>query len=121
MTTFEEAMAAELAMLVRAGVPPRAVRITVRERVVARMERGPLGASEVSDAVRATVRAACRLAGERQAPELVDTVWRAALEAVRGHGGQSATWLSEATRVATAVLDDWSRGLGPRPVRRPGS
>ncbi len=84
-------MEAELAALLRAGAPARAVRITVRERVVARMERGPLGAREVGEAVESVVRAACRLAREVNAPdELVETVCRAALEAVRGHGGQSS-------------------------------
>jgi hypothetical protein len=117
MTAFEAAMAGELAALLRAGAPVRAVRITVRERVVARMERGPLGAREVGDTVESAVRAACRLARELQAPdELVETVCRAALEAVRGHGGQSARWLDEATLAATTVLADWSReGEAPSP------
>jgi hypothetical protein len=110
VTAFEDAMAGELAALLRAGVPARAVRIAVRERVVARMERGPLGAREVADAVESAVRAACRLARELQAPdELVEIVCRAALEAVRGHGGHSAIWLDQATLAADAVLGDWSR------------
>jgi hypothetical protein len=107
MRLFEEEMASELAGLLRAGVPVRAVHLTVRELVVARIERGPLGPQEVSEAVEATVRAACRLAPELEAPgELIDAVCRAALEAVRGHGGHSARWLAEATRAAHAVLDE---------------
>jgi hypothetical protein len=123
MSAFEATLAAELASLLRSGAPARAVRITVRERVVARLERGPLGAREVGDTVESAVRAACRLGRELQVPdELVDTVYCAALEAVRGHGGQSARWLGEATVVATTVLDEWSHegaerwryGLGGR-------
>ena len=93
MTPFEEAMASELIGLMRLGVPARGVRLTVREMVVARFQRGPLGAREVSDAVEATVRAACRLVRELDAPEeVVEAVCRAALDAVRGHGGESARW-----------------------------
>jgi hypothetical protein len=78
--------------------------------MIARMERGPLGAREVGDAVEASVRAACRLARElHAADDVVETVCRAVLEAVRGHGGQSARWLGEATLAVTDVLDDWSR------------
>jgi len=103
---FEEAVASELARLLRAGVPTRGVHITVREMVVMRIERGPLGAREVSDAVEAAVRAACRLVRELDAPdELAEIVCRSALEAVRGHGGETARWLTEATSAAYAVLD----------------
>ena len=110
MTPFEKVVASELAMLLSAGVPARAVRLTVREMVVARLERGPLGAQEVGDAVEAAVRAACRLVQELGAPdETVETVCRAALEAVRGHGGQSARWLPEAKSAAYVVLDDLAR------------
>lgn len=110
MRPFEEAVASELAGLLRAGVPVRAVRLTVRELLVARLERGPLGAREVSDAVEAAVRAACRLARDLDAPdEVVETVCRAALDAVRGHGGASASWLPEAMSAAHAVLDELAR------------
>ena len=106
MRPFEEAVASELAGLLRAGVPTRGVHITVREMVVMRIERGPLGAREVSDAVEAAVRAACRLVRELDAPdELAEIVCRSALEAVRGHGGETARWLTEATSAAYAVLD----------------
>jgi hypothetical protein len=112
---FEEAVASELAWLLRAGVPGRAVHLTVRELVITRFERGQLGAREVSDAVEAAVRAACRLARELDAPdELVETVCRAALEAVRGHGGESARWLADATSTAYAVLDELARTRGVR-------
>ena len=106
MRPFEEAVASELARLLRAGVPTRGVHITVREMVVMRIERGPLGAREVSDAVEAAVRAACRVVRELDAPdELAEIVCRSALEAVRGHGGETARWLTEATSAAYAVLD----------------
>ena len=106
MRPFEELMAGELAALMRAGVPIRGVQLTVRELVVVRLERGPMGAREVSEAVEAAVRAACRMVRELGAPEeMVETVCRAALEAVRGHGGESARWMPEATSAAHAVLD----------------
>jgi hypothetical protein len=101
---------AELSDLLRAEVPVRGVRLTVRELVVARIERGPLGAHEVSNAVEAVVRAACRLVRELDAPpEVVDTVCRAALEGVRGHGGESARWLAVAASAASAVLEEQAR------------
>lgn len=107
MRAFEEAMASELMWLLRAGLPQRAVRLTVRDMVITRMERGQLGVREVSEAVEASVRAACRLVRELDAPdELVETVCRAALEAVRGHGGESTRWLAEATSTAYTVLDE---------------
>ncbi len=117
MNPFQEAVASELAWLLRAGVPARAVRITVREMLVGRMERGPLGAREVGDAVEATVRAACRLARELDAPDdLVEMVCLAALEAVRGHGGESSRWLAEATSAASAVIDDLARERAEEPA-----
>jgi hypothetical protein len=119
MTPFEEAVASELSWLLRAGVPVRAVRLTVREMLVARFERGPFGAREVGDAVEAAVRAACRLARERDAPdEVVAIVCRAALETVRGHGGRSAGWLDEATSVVAAVLDELARERAGAPAWR---
>jgi hypothetical protein len=110
MRPFEEAVASELAGLLRAGVPVRGIHITVREMLVTRMERGQLGAREVSDAVEAAVRAAGRLVRELDAPdELAEIVCRSALEAVRGHGGESALWLTEATSAAYVVLDELAR------------
>ena len=107
MRPFEETVASELTVLLRAGVPARGVHITVREMLITRMERGPLGAQEVSDAVEAAVRAACRLVRELDAPdELAEIVCRSALEAVRGHGGATARWLTEATSAVYAVLDE---------------
>src|SRR5437660_11420300 len=103
-------MLAQLSGLLRAGVPVRGVRLTVRELIVTRMERGPLGAHEISETVEAAVRAACRLVRELGAPpEVVETVCRGALEAVRGHGGESARWLAEATSAASAVLEEQAR------------
>ena len=107
MRAFEELMVSELRELLRAGVPVHGVRLTARELLVTRIERGPLGAREVSDAVEEMVRAACRLVRELDAPpEVVETVCRAALEAVRGHGGESSRWLQEVTSTASAVLDE---------------
>lgn len=107
MSPFEELIASALAELLHAGVPARGVRLTVRELMVARIERGPLGAREINDAVEAALRAACRLVRELDAPhEVVETVCRGALEAVRGHGGESARWLAEATSTASSVLDE---------------
>jgi len=119
MRPFEEAVASELAALLRAGVPVRAVRLTVRELLVWRIERGPLGAREVSDAVEAAVRAACDLVRELDAPDdLVEAVCRASLDAVRGHGGESARWLAEATGAAYAVLDELAREHAEEPTWR---
>jgi hypothetical protein len=110
---FEDVMVEQLAELVRAGVPIRGVRLTVRELFVARIERGPLGPREVSEAVESMVRAACRLVQDLDAPdELVETVCRATLEAVRGHGGETARWFPEATSAAYVVLDELATGSG---------
>jgi len=119
MTGFEEQLASELVWILRAGVPAHGIRLTVREIVVGRIGRGPLGAREVSAAVEAAVRAACRLVREMDAPEeLVDTVCRAALEAVRGHGGESARWLPEATSTVQSVLDELARERAEEPAWR---
>jgi hypothetical protein len=116
MSPFEAMVAAELTALLRAGAPSRAVRLTVRELVVERIVRGPLGAREVSDAVEATVRAACILVREQSAPEeLVEIVGGASLEAVRGHGGESARWLTEAAGAVSAVLDELTRTRAGEP------
>ena len=113
MSAFEDALRLELSWLLRAEVPARAVRLTVREQLVAQLERGPLGAREVTESVETTVRVAWRLVEELDAPEeLVVTVCRAALEAVRGHGGDSARWLDEAMGAADAVLDELARRHG---------
>jgi hypothetical protein len=110
MRPFEEAVAAELRGLLRTHPPVRAVRLTVREMMVARLEQGPLGAREVCDAVEGAVRAACRLAREMDVrDEVVEVVCRSALEVVRGHGGESARWLREARGTAYAVLDEVAR------------
>jgi hypothetical protein len=117
MRPFEEALTSELTVLLRASVPARAIRLTVREMLITRFERGPLGAREVGDAVEAAVRAACRLARELDAgDELVEMVCRAALEAVRGHGGQSARWLPDATRTAASLLEELAREHAEEPT-----
>jgi hypothetical protein len=104
------AIETELAWLLRAGVTTRAVRLTVRQALVQRIERGPLDATDVTEAVESVVRAACRLVRELDAPDdLIETVCRAALESVRGHGGQSARWLVEVRDVVDAVLDEMAR------------
>jgi hypothetical protein len=118
-TSFEDVVAAELLGLLQAGVPARAVRLTVRELVVTRIERGPLGAREVSDAVEAVMRAACGLVRTLGAPEeLVETVCRGAIEGIRGHGGESTRWLPEATSAVHVVLDDLARERAEEPEWR---
>jgi hypothetical protein len=118
-TPFEDVVAAELLGLLRAGAPARAVRLTVRELVVTRIERGPLGAREVSDAVEAVMRAACHLVRTLGAPEeLVETVCRGAIEGVRGHGGESTRWLPDATSAAYVVLDELARERAAEPEWR---
>src|SRR6266540_7314945 len=110
MTPFEQVVAAELVALLRAGVPVRAVRLTVRELLVTRIERGPVGAREVGDAVEAAVRAVCGLARTRDASvDVVEIVCMAALEAVRGHGGETARWLGAATSTIAEALDALAR------------
>jgi hypothetical protein len=114
---FEEMVVSELTWLLRAGGPPRAIRLTVRELLVTRLERGPLGAREVEETVEATVRAACRLVRELGAPDaVVETVCRAAIETVRGHGGESARWLPEARGAAFTVLEDLARERASEPT-----
>jgi hypothetical protein len=116
MRPFEDAMASELAGLLRAGVPARGVHLTVRDLLVARIERGSIGASEITEAVEGMVRAACRLARERDAPaEMIETVCRATLEAVRGQGGASSRWFVEATSATYSVLDELARDHANEP------
>jgi hypothetical protein len=117
VSPFEAMLAAELTVLLRAGVPPRAIRLTVRELVVDRIGRGPLGPREVSDTVEATVRTACALVRELGASaELVEIVCGASLEAVRGHGGESARWLTQATSAVSSVLDELIRARAEEPT-----
>jgi hypothetical protein len=113
VSPFEESVLIELHALLRAGVPVRAVRLTIHELVIGRIERVPLGAPEMSETVAATMRAAFRLVRETDTPDdLVVTVGLAALDAVRGHGGETARWLAEATATVHAMLDDLVRGRG---------
>lgn len=119
MTGFEDTITSALTELLRAGVPLRGVRLTVRELLVARIERGPLDVREISDTVETAVRAACRLVWELNAPqEVVETVCRGVLEAVRGHGGESARWLADAASTASAVLDELARERAEDPTWR---
>jgi hypothetical protein len=119
MSPFEEVVTAELGWLLRARVPPHGVRLSVREIFVARLERGPLGSHEVEDAVEGAVRAACRLVREMGAPdEVIEAVCRSALDAVRGHGGESARWLVEARGAAYAVLVEFAQEQPPEPSLR---
>jgi len=78
MSAFEDELHWELSWLVRAEVPDRAVRLTVRDLLVARMERGRLGARQVSENVQTTVRVAwplrdwlCRYARKSSASALL--------------------------------------------------
>jgi hypothetical protein len=119
MRAFEDALAAELAARLRAGTTPRAVRLTVREVLVERLVAAPLGAREVSEAAAAAARAACRLVRELGAPEdVVEAVCRAALDAVRGHGGESARWLGDATGAVFEALDELARERAEDPAWR---
>ena len=112
MNVFEATVMAELRDLLRAGVPAHGVRIATRELMVTRMERGPIGARQVTEAMEAAVRAACWLVRERGAPpDIVDLVCGAALDAVRGHGGETARWLADARATADAVLAGLSAPL----------
>jgi hypothetical protein len=49
---------------------------------------------------------------------VVETVCRGALEAVRGHGGESARWLAEATSTASSVLDEVALERAEEPTWR---
>ena len=119
MNPFEETLHEEMSWLLRAGMPVRAIRLTVRDRLVVHLARGPVGAREVTDTMEATVRAACRVVREADAPEdLVDIVCLAALDVVRGHGGETARWLTAAAATADAVLDELTGGRGGRPSWR---
>jgi hypothetical protein len=116
---FEETLREEMSWLLRAGMPVRAIRLTVRDRLVVHLARGPLGAREVTDAMEATVRAACRVVREADAPEdLVDIVCLAALDVVRGHGGETARWLTAAAATADTVLDELTGGRVGQPSWR---
>ena len=122
MRPFEESLRDELSWLLRAEAPPRALRLAVREQLVVRLERGALGPREVREAMEAAVRAACRLVRELDAPdELVDLVCRAALEVVRGHGGETSRWLSEAVGTVDASLNALAREHGQAPSWRWGT
>ena len=113
MSPFEAMVAAELRGLLRAGATPRAVHLTVRELVVEHIVHDPLGAREITATVEATVRTACVLVSELGASaDLVDIVCGASIEAVRGHGGESARWLAEAMNAASAVLEEQARERG---------
>lgn len=110
MTPFEELIEAELTWLLRAGVPPRGVRISVQELLVTRIERGQLQAPDLSDAVEAAVRAAGRLARARSAPlDLVEVVCMTTLDVVRGHGGDTARWLEVATGTMAHEIERLAR------------
>jgi hypothetical protein len=119
MRRLEDLLAAELAALLRAGATPRAMRLTVREVVVQQLVTGPGGPREVSEAATAAARAACRLVRQLDAPEeVVEAACLAALEAVRGQGGESARWLAEATGGILEVLDELARERTEEPAWR---
>jgi hypothetical protein len=138
-------MAAELSFLIRARAPARAIRLTIRERVVAqiddeRIDERPFGEQRVLDAVERILRAAVhvqqQLAGQRlagselaghalagrelvSAGDLVETAYLASLDAVRGHGGETSRWIDRATRHAHDVLNELAaHGVEPLWARR---
>jgi len=118
---FEETLREEMSWLLRAGMPARAIRLTVRDRLVVQLGRGPLGPREVTGAMEATVRAAYRVVREADAPQdLVDIVCLTALDVVRGHGGETARWLTTAAATADAVLDELTLSSSTRRARRAG-
>jgi hypothetical protein len=118
--TPDAQLVAELVLLVRARVPARAVRLTIRERLIRQMGETPVGAPGVADAVERALRAAGQVQQETAgSTELVETVYIASLEAVRGHGGETARWMAEAKRRAHAVLNEMAaRGVEPTWARR---
>jgi len=117
MNPFEAIVTAELTDLLRAGAASRAVRLTVPELIVERIVRGPLGPREVGETVEATIRAVCALVTERGASEeWVEIVCGASFEAVRGHGGESARWLTQATSAASSVLDELIQARAEEPT-----
>jgi hypothetical protein len=119
MRALEDALAADLAALLHAGATLRAVRLTVREVVVERLGVGSLGPREVSETAAAAARAACQLVRQLGAPEdVVEAVCRAALDAVRGHGGESARWLGDATSAVFEALDELARERAEEPAWR---
>jgi len=119
MSSFDEIVAAELGTLLRTAVPPRGIRLTVRELLVTRIERGPIGPREIAEVVEATLSAACRLVRERRASaDMLETVLTAALEAVRGQGGESARWMPEARTAAFAVFDHLAQEHAEEPTWR---
>ena len=75
------------------------------------LERGPLGAREVSESVEATVRAACRLVGSSTRPRS----WSRPCAARPSRrcadtAARARRWLTEAMSAADAVLDELARG-----------
>ncbi len=119
MSAFEDVVAGELETLLRAAVPPRAIRLTVRELMVTRIERGAIGAREISETMEAALLAACRLLRAGRASEdMVETVLDAALEAVRGHGGESARWMPEARHAAVTVFRQLAEEHSDEPIWR---
>ena len=119
MRPLEDVLAGEVAALLRAGTTPRALRLTVREVVAERLVAAPPGPRAVSEAAGAAARAACRLVRQLGAPEhVVEAVCRAALEAVRGHGGESSRWLADATGAVFEALDELARERAEEPAWR---
>ena len=106
MRPFEELMAGSWRGSCVPGVPVRGVHLTVRELVVVRLGARAAGRPRGERGGGGGGARGVPAGAELDAPEeMVETVCRAALEAVRGHGGESARWLPEATSAAHAVLD----------------
>jgi hypothetical protein len=120
MTVADPRLVAELSLLVRARVPARAVRRTIRDAVMTQIGRAPCGPTSVVEAVERTLRAAFQVQRESAGPgELIEVVYVASLEAVRGHGGETARWVADARRRAQAVLNEMAvPGVEPLWARR---
>jgi hypothetical protein len=73
----------------------------------------------VNETAAAAAWAACRLVRQLGAPEdVVEAVCRAALDAVRGHGGESARWFDDASSAVFEALDELARERQEEPAWR---
>lgn len=113
MNDLEKRLVAEMAWLLEAGAGLRTVRVTVYEEMVTYLVLEPTGSRRVHGAVEASLRAAYRMLHEYGAPDdLLDTVLESALDAVRGHGGETSRWIREAVQNAYLLLEQFETERG---------